>query len=308
MPRYLFFLLPFFWTLPAPAQPVGTTQLGLVLVLGHPITRIGVQGQLALTGDFWETTAGLAVHYNFRQYGPPKKGWEVQPRLGVGVGFGPAGDFSAARYGGSTVAVAVVATTYALAYTWTAYLDQIQTSQFTGTFTFRGGPVFIGIENDAFALFRPADQFRTGAIRMGYFHEKWLLEGLVALWHGQTKAPGISRQQLPGFPGRWGFRDLSEGLYGRYSNGVAMLRVQYLLPYGQVATAGLGIDAEQVRDFFQNRLVHDLRFVPRKLNRAHNPHYPMLDTNGCPYLYEEGQEVRKARLVWQVGVNGGGVY
>ncbi|MCB9284403.1 MAG: hypothetical protein H6563_10045 [Lewinellaceae bacterium] len=301
MSRYLFLLLPCFWTFPAPAQPVGATRLGLVVVLGHPITRIGLEGQYSLAGAFWEVSAGLAVHYNFRQYGPPKKGWEWRPQLGFGLGFGP-------NFKNIPLAPDRLPTTYALAYTWTAYLDRIQTTQFTGTFGFRGGPVYFKLENDAFTPIRPGDQFRTGALQVGYFRKNWLLEGVVGLWHGQTKARGISRQQYPGYPGRWGFRDLSEGLYGNYSNGVAMLRIRYLLPGGQQAVGGLGIDAEQVRDLFQNRLVHDLRFVPRKFNRARNPHYPMLDTEGCPYLYEEGQEVKKARLVWQVGVNGGGVY
>jgi hypothetical protein len=197
---------------------------------------------------------------------------------------------------------------WSLGYVWTAYFDQIGTSQFTGAFALRGGPVFLIVENDAFTPLRPGDQFRTGAFRAGYFRKEWLIEGLVGLWHGQTKGRGITRLNLPDYPGRWGFRDLSEGLYGGYSNGVAMLRVQYQLPWGQRAVAGLGVDAEHVRDWFQNRLIHDMRLAPRRWNQARNPHYPMLDTEGCPFLYEEGQQVRKARWAWEVGLNGGGVY
>lgn len=299
MPRLLLSLCLVLWALPLVSQPAA--RLGLVWVWGHPVARLGAAGQIALIGDFWQTTAGFAVHYHFRQYGPPQNGWEWQPSIGLSLGFGPASERPV--FGPDQMPRA-----WSLGYLWTGYFDQIQTSQFTGAFSLRGGPVFAVLENDAFSPVLPGDQFRTGALRLGYFSEKYLVEGLVGLWHGQTKAPGITRQHVPGYPGRWGFRDLSEGLYGGYSNGVAMLKVQYLLPFGQRMVVGAGVDAEQVRDFFQNRLVHDLRFVPPRLNRARNPHYPMLDKEGCPYLGEEGQKVRAPRLAWVIGLNQETVY
>ena len=266
--------------------------VGVVAVWGHPVTRLGVMGQLSLRGDFYQAFAGVGVHYNFRQYGPPLRGWELQSRLGASLGFGP--PFERPGH---------IFRTYSVGYALNYYLDRVKTSQFTGTFQFQGGPVFFDMENDAFAFIKPGDQFRTGAFRLGYRRGDWQVEGVVALWHGQTKGEGIARQQLPGYPGRWGFRDISGGLYGNYSNGVAMLKVSYLLPYGQQVSAGLGFDAEQVRDLFQNKLIHDLRFFPAKWTRVRNAHYPMLDTEGCPYLYLEGQEVRRARVAWNIGIN-----
>ena len=265
-------------------------RVGIVAVLGHPVTRMGLMGELSLTGEIYQVFTGAGLHYNFRQYGPPAKGWELQSRLGFALGFGPPEH----RPG-------FVPRTYVAGYTLNSYLDQIKTSQFTGAFLFQGGPVSFEMENDAFSLIHPGDQFRTGAFRLGFIRGDWQAEGVVALWHGQTKGEGINRQQLPSYPGRWGFRDMSGGLYGNYSNGVAMLRVSKALPYGQQVFAALGVDAEQVRHFFQNHLIHDLRFFPAKWTTVRNPHYPMLDTEGCPYLYLEGQEVRRARIVWQIG-------
>jgi len=272
-----------------------TGRAGVVAVLGHPVTRLGVFGELAATGDMWQVFGGMGVFYDFRQYGPPGGGWELQGRLGFGLGFGPPGG----QEGG-------IPRRYSAGYALNAYLDRMKTSQFTGTFRFAGGPVFMEMENDAFSIIKPGDQFRTGAFRIMYFRGDWQMEGRVVMWTGQTK--GIAGLKMPSYPCRWGFRDISDGLYGRYSNGVAMLAVHYALPWGQRAFAGIGVDAEQVRHFFQNRLLHDLRFFPARWTPVRNPHYPMLDIAGCPYLYLEGQEVRRPRLVWQAGVEMDGVY
>jgi hypothetical protein len=65
----------------------------------------------------------------------------------------------------------------------------------------------------------------------------------------------------------------------------------------------LGIDAEQVRHALQNRFIHDMPFIPKGLNPPRQPHIPMVAADGKPYLFREGQEIRKARLWGNINVN-----
>jgi hypothetical protein len=54
--------------------------------------------------------------------------------------------------------------------------------------------------------------------------------------------------------------------------------------------------------------MHDMYLWPAKWNTAKNPHVPMLDSEGKPYLYKEGQEVRKVKFYFNLGLNECGYY
>ncbi len=42
---------------------------------------------------------------------------------------------------------------------------------------------------------------------------------------------------------------------------------------------------------------------PKKWNKADNPHYPMLKSDGNPYLFLEGDKLRKTKFYFQTGLN-----
>ena len=75
---------------------------------------------------------------------------------------------------------------------------------------------------------------------------------------------------------------------------------QFARLFGQVAQANAGIDAEQVRNALQNRLFHDMVFLPRRWRQPKNCHISMLDTAGNPYLYRPGQHIKKTTPYWNV--------
>ena len=69
---------------------------------------------------------------------------------------------------------------------------------------------------------------------------------------------------------------------------------------GQILQANVGIDAEEIRNAVQNRFNHDMILIPKKWYKRNNCHIPMLDENGNPYLYLDGQKIKKPELYWNV--------
>jgi hypothetical protein len=89
--------------------------------------------------------------------------------------------------------------------------------------------------------------------------------------------------------------DTTGSKFANCSAGLLSLQANMLLPYyNQEVQGNLGVDAEQVRNTLQNRIIHDLAFLPRKWRSERNAHMPMLDENGNQYLYKPGQKIRKA--------------
>jgi hypothetical protein len=87
-----------------------------------------------------------------------------------------------------------------------------------------------------------------------------------------------------------------------------MLGYSQRLPLDQYLGAEIGIDAEQIRNFFQNKLIHDSKLLPLNWNDVKNPHIPMLCADGCPYTYHDGQKIRKPRLFFQSWLNNSILY
>lgn len=285
-------------------------RLGLSFGFGQPVNRLGC----FLVGGGYSNEVQFAAswrgYYHWTRLGPPQKGWEQQWQLGGQFGFGPPLALEPTLHGPSW---AIIPRQYALGYSVAYYQDKIETSQWTGGLSSKFGPWQLQIENDALVPGSHKDQYRSGGLQLVYQRDPWLLEWKMVLWHGQTRCEGARNVRPPAskttdYRCRFGYRDFSPCRYGQYSHGILMGQVGYVLPYGQVAQVGLGVDAEQVRHLFQNLLIHDLWFIPKKWNKARNPHYPMLDREGCPVPEGMTKEVRPPRLVWVFGGNNSGIY
>jgi len=73
--------------------------------------------------------------------------------------------------------------------------------------------------------------------------------------------------------------------------------------FGQFFSISTGIDHEKIRHFFQNRVIHDMYFMPDGINPSRNLHYPMLDTEGNPFLFLKDQLLKKPSFYLQLGAN-----
>ena len=193
-------------------------------------------------------------------------------------------------------------------YTWQRYFNSIQTSQNVGTIHMRFNKTVAQFSNDVFANTNGKDRFRTGGFAFGYYEDKTLFMSRILIWTGDSHCQETKRIRDSDYPARWGYRDISECNYGRLSHGILSFGVIRDLDHGQTAGLQLGTDSEKVRNFIQNKVFHDMYFVPRFMNKTKNLHLPMKTANGDNYLYEEGQVVRPNKFVWQFSLNPSTMY
>ena len=97
--------------------------------------------------------------------------------------------------------------------------------------------------------------------------------------------------------------DMSHSLYGNVSAGLFSAQVQYAASYGQILQGSIGIDAEHVRNFVQNKLIHQVLFSPKKGRWRGGSDLPMIDAKGKMYLYKKDQRVRPAILYLDLFAN-----
>ncbi|MEZ4828885.1 MAG: polymorphic toxin type 23 domain-containing protein [Bacteroidia bacterium] len=279
---------------------------GISIQTGTTINRFGLIASGYYLSDFVQVNLQLRGFFSFTDLGPrpPMQGWEAQIAGGALIGFGPD------RHTESPFLSPVSNQTgrqYAIAYAYTLYFDQRKTSQRNGTVAFHIGKFMAASENDALSG-ELADKFRTASVLFLYRVDSLTIGLNTLMWTGDSRDPNVKKVRHSEYPGRFGYKDLSEVLYGRFSHGIQTVQVQYALPYGQMVQGNLGVDSEYVRHFLQNRLIHDLYFVPLKWNKSKNPQYPMLDREGKPYLYLPGQKVKPSRLYINLAMNPGLFY
>ena len=288
------------------AQIHSAGTVGVLLGLGKPTNRIGIHAYIQLYNTRFQTSISTKAYYNYSNFGPPLRYWEIQPQWSVQAAWGQENLTENPFY---YTVLQRRGRQYALGYAFQYYWNTVGTQQGTGTIVLQIDKVLVQVENDVFGNFRGRDRFRTGAVSLTYQQDDFLLELKSVLWTGETRGAGLVTCREPGaYPCRWGFKDISKLPFGNYSHGVLAAQVHYALPYRQSAQLGVGIDSEHIRHFVQNKLIHDMYFLPSKWVQTKNLHYPMLDENGLPYLYEEGQIIRKDKIYLHLGLNENGFY
>ena len=272
-------------------------QTQLVLQLGYPINKIGVNLNAFWLSPFSQVNIG--TQSSFYLTGLGSKGNYIENRAHFGL-IGLVGRENQQINQFFNPLFHQSARSFAFGYTYLIYWDNRHTSQRSGAFGLQFQRVALQFENDLFAG-QGRDRFRT-AMMHAYYMDSLNLAGInVKLWTGETR--GGERKSDENYPSKYGYKDLSNTLYGNTSHGILSLSYSHLLPYGQQIGAELGIDDERIRHFFQNKLVHDFQFS--KTNKQkHNPHYPMLQPDGNPYLFRSTDSIRKTRIVLQA-VGGG---
>ena len=266
--------------------------VGAVMALGNKFQRLGISLQTYYFYNIAQVNAEVRFYHNFKNLGPIRQYGEIVTSAGLVIGYGPKQDLhnpflsSVSNQTGYTNSVA---------YSYNAYFNKIKTKQQTGTLALQFNTFSIISENDILA--HPYfDRFRTGAFLLQYQYKN-LYQFAVncTMWTGQL---GNQVKGNPNFPN--GCMDTTGSVYPKFSHGLLSAQFKMALDQGQNFQANLGIDAEQVRNFVQNRLIHDMIFIPRKWFKPINCHIPMLDTEGNQYLYNPGQKIKKPELYWNV--------
>jgi len=154
------------------------------------------------------------------------------------------------------------------------------------------------------------DEFRTGAIGLGYIEKDIYFSAKSIFWTGSSHCGEEVkyREGKSKYPARWGYRDITDCPGGKYSHGIFSLGIITDAGFGQNVGGHIGIDTEQYRNAVQNKFFHDMYFIPSFMDNPKNLHIPMKTTDGSNYLYKEDQEIRPAKFVWQLGLNPALVY
>lgn len=264
--------------------------------LGSHFQRIGFNFNFFYASGHFQANTQLRTYMSFKNLGPGFIYPELVLSQGFVVSYGAKQNFynpflnSVSNQTGYSSSAA---------YSYNVYLNAKKTSQQTGLLAFQFNRISIITENDILAR-TYYDRFRTGAFLIQYqYDDKFQAAVNCSLWTGEMgrKMQGSGGCSWPCY------MDTVRGSYTGYSHGLLSAQFKYNIGISQNIQANVGVDAEQVRNAVQNKLIHDLVFIPRKWIRPKNCHIPMLDSQGGQYRCEPGQQIKKPELYWNVFSN-----
>jgi len=272
--------------------------VSLNLAVGTHFQRLGVNLQLFYLNQAFQSNSVIRAYFNLKAPGPRKAYSELVLTQGVVFGFGPTRGYYNPFFSSISNQTG---NDYSIAYSYNAYFNKVRTTQQTGIIAITGGGVSVIAENDILA--RPTlDRFRTGAFLIQYQHlDQFQAAVNCSIWTGQF---GKKKEifLIKAFFNNC-YMDTTGGVYTDVSAGMLSMQFKYNAGYGQDVQANVGVDAEQIRNLLQNRLMHNMRFLPDEMQHTKNCHLPMLDEKGNLFLYSEGQKIRKAKLYWNLFSN-----
>lgn len=269
--------------------------IGANFAVGSHFQRIGINLNFFYVNDFFQANSEARVYFSYKNLGPKLVYTECVLSQGIVFGYG-----NKVNYFNPFLSSISNQTGYSnsAAYSYNAYFNKIKTTQQTGIIGLQFNPVTVVLENDIFA--RPLlDRYRTGAF-------------LVQYQYGDLYQAGINCTMWTGWMGKAirgdsafdaGYIDTTGATYPLYSHGLLSAQFRYHLGLSQIAQANIGVDAEQVRNAVQNKIIHDFCFLPQSWFKRYNCHIPMIDDKGQQYLYRPGQKIRKPRVYWNIFSN-----
>lgn len=274
--------------------PVKTDHLGLSaglnLAFGTHFRRLGVNLNFYYVQDHVQANSEVRAYFNFKALGPKLRYPELVLSQGIVFSAG-----AKKKYFNPFISSVSNQTAYenSLGYSYNAWFNKIKTTQQTGIIAIQVQDFTLITENDILAR-QMLDRFRTAAALIQYqYRDQFQAAINCATWTGsmgrkhELKRPEFNYEC---------YMDTAGAVYGNTSHGLLSLQVKYNLGYSQNVQLSAGVDAEQIRNAVQNKFIHDMRFIPKKWNKAKNCHIPMLDETGNAYLYREDQKIRKAKV------------
>ncbi len=276
------------------------SHFGLYAAWGSHFQRLGFYWQEAMVMNHLQINPSFATYYNFKSIGPSGRYWEARVCCGLVYGFG-----KTSSYVNSIIDPVSNQTSYSksIGYGYYFWLNDIGTSQVTGSVAFQYNHIKLILDDDILAA--PAtDRFRTGGLAVQYqdSSRQFGIENIN--WTGAAGPP----IRGTAYPSRQGYRDMRNVFGGNCSNGIAEVYLVQLLKYNQSIKICAGVDAEQVRHWVQNKVAHDVYFLPKQFSNKHNPHFPMLQPDGSMYLFRPNEKIRKPKPVYSFFLNQFGAY
>ena len=269
--------------------------VGIVLNMGTHVDGIGLNMKAYYTDYFFQVNAGSTIYFHPKSYGGRKNFWESRTVLGAVLLAGKREQTPNLMLDGLNHQ-----TNYnlGLAYNFIFYHDQVKTSQRSGAWGFHVKQFSLLHENDFFGG-RGEDRFRTGIVHLNYRYKEWQFSTGLYIWTGDSRHGVWEKVSMKNCPN--GFCILEDQPYGRTSHGIFYASATRHFDFGQNATMRIGLDSENIRHAFQNRLIHDIMFLPQSLVKRSTPHYPRLDEHGCPAF--DKNNVRKDKFYFQFNAN-----
>lgn len=191
---------------------------------------------------------------------------------------------------------------YSIGYAYLFYRDRVGTSQNSGVWNLGLKRVDVLFENDVFAG-QSKDRFRTGFLSVSYRDNNQKATLGLQIWTGETRHSTWYHDHQNKMPN--GYREIAPLAYGYLNHGILFGEFKQSIAFGQVGGVRLGWDSEQIRHVFQNRISHDLVWLPQRMKR-NTPHYPRLSEQG-ESVFSKSQ-ARKSSPFYQVFLNDGLAY
>jgi hypothetical protein len=271
---------------------------GINAALGTHFQRFGFNLNFFYARGQFQANSELRMYYSFRDLGPGR----IHPELvftpgllfaygGMQNGFNPflSPVSNQTRYRNS------------IAYAYHLWFNNIGTTQQTGAIALQFSEFSVIAENDLLAS-PGLDRFRTGAFLFQYQYDNiWQFAVNCSMWTGKFGWKKMTNE-VSRFPNSC-YMDTIPGKYTEVSHGLLSAQVKYYAGLAQNVQGNIGIDSERIRNTVQNRIMHDMRFLPQKWIKRKNCHIPMLDENGKIYLYRGDQKIRKAKSILNLFTN-----
>lgn len=274
--------------------------VGIVAAFGSQFDRFGFTVNSYYARSHFQVNTGLRCYFNFKNIGPNKQYIEAVTSLGIVYAYGNKNEYYSLFFN------PVSNQTYrknSIGYAYNIYLNPIGTNQQTGTISIEVNQFNLIAENDIFARTK-LDRYRTGAFLLQYKTDSLALGINTTLFTGEMG----KKIQDENYPFSHLYKSNKDGKYTQHSHGLLSVQAQYITDYYQQLQANIGVDAERVRHVVQNRLIHDMIFLPKAWRKKTNAHIPMLDNEEKQYLFKGGQEVKKPRLYYNMFTNSGLFY
>ena len=274
-------------------------KIGVSFAFGNKVNRLGILVSGFVIKDWLQINSSAGFNYNFKSLAINKSTPEVRLSLGALGGYGFKNHIE-----NNFIGTLENNTPYAnsIGYSYIRYWDKNGTSQSTGLISVNFNRFTIATENDILAAGKGnEDKFRTGGIYLEYQYLNTKIGINNTLWTGNySKSPLITDSD---YPATNGYRGIENSVYGNFSASLLSLQVKQLLPFAQTAQMNIGIDDERIRNQIQNKLMHNLKFIPQKWQNTKNFHIPMLTDDGEQYLYKTDQKIKKPTLYFNLGIN-----
>jgi hypothetical protein len=267
---------------------------GAIFQFGTHANNFGIQVNTFVSGRFCQLNIGEQVTFRLSDLGRRRLFFQSRFSSGIVLLSGKELSLNDFQLNGL---LHNTTKNYGLSYNYIWYLDNKGSSQNSGGWGVHVKNFTLLFENDFFGG-QGKDRFRTGHFAFSYRQNSWKINAGFSIWTGESSGSHWTKIRYKGCPN--GFRILEDTPFGTTSHGIAYVGFDYMLDTYEWLGCKIGIDSEKLRHQLQNRLMHDLVWLPKGIKR-NTPHYPMLDKNGCPVF--DLNKSKPAQFFFNGGLN-----